>query len=147
MQRHEPEVMLDNHAHSHVEILLPVGRSDLSDADGPGHCQRRLYQCVVGQILHRLSQIDRTGEVFIANLPLPELLSWSMPDRFLSALFTGQVISSIRSVKMLTACISEGGMMIIIHGIQNWFRLPDRNYSSGCADSLLQAGIWGLPPR
>ena len=25
MQRHEPEVMQDNHAHSHVEILLPVG--------------------------------------------------------------------------------------------------------------------------
>ena len=71
-----------------------------------------------GQIPHRLSQIDRTGEVFIANLPLPELLSWSMPDRFLSALFTGQVISSTRN-EDADSLHFRGGMMIIIHVIQN----------------------------
>ena len=98
MQRHEPEVMLDNHAHSHVEILLPVG-CDLTYLTqmGPVIAKDGYISVLWGQIPHRLSQIDRSGEVFIANLPLPELLSWSMPDRFLSALFTGQVISSTRS--------------------------------------------------
>jgi len=95
MQRHEPKVMPDNHAHSHVEILLPVG-CDLTYLTqmGPVTAKDGLISVLWGQIPHRLTQIDRTGELFIANLPLPELLSWSMPDRFLSALFTGQIISS-----------------------------------------------------
>lgn len=97
MQRHEPQVMPDNHSHSHVEILLPVG-CDLTYLTqmGPVVAKDGFINVLWGQIPHRLSQIDRSGEVFIANLPLPELLSWSMPDRFLSALFTGQVISSTR---------------------------------------------------
>ena len=96
MQRHEPEVMTDNHTHGHVEILLPVG-CDLTYLTqlGPIVAQDGLISILWGQLPHRLSRIDRTGELFIANLPLPELLSWSMPDRFLSALFTGQIISSI----------------------------------------------------
>ena len=95
MQRHEPEVMADNHTHGHVEILLPVG-CDLTYLTqlGPIVAKDGLISILWGQLPHRLSRIDRSGELFIANLPLPELLSWSMPDRFLSALFTGQIISS-----------------------------------------------------
>ena len=95
MQRHEPQVMPDNHTHSHVEILLPIG-CDLTYLTqmGPVIAKDGFISVLWGQIPHRLGQIDRSGEVFIANLPLPELLSWSMPDKFLSALFTGQVISS-----------------------------------------------------
>ena len=96
MQCHEPELMPDNHSHSHVEILLPVG-CDLTYLTrmGPITAKDGLISILWGQVPHRLSHIDRAGELYIANLPLPELLSWSMPDRFLSALFTGQVISSI----------------------------------------------------
>ena len=100
MQHHMPKVMLENHSHNHVEILLPVGCDLIYQTQmGPAIAKDRQVSVFWGQIPHRLSQIDRTGELYIANLPLPELLSWSMPDSFLSALFTGQVISSTSIVE------------------------------------------------
>lgn len=122
MQRHRPEPMPHLHTHRHVEVLLPVGcelsyLTQLGPSTAPsGHI------CVLwGQTPHRVitvthdahrtetqhnnAQYDisgqdllghdisgQDGEILIANLPLSELLSWSMPEIFMAQLFTGRLI-------------------------------------------------------
>ena len=69
MQHHMPKVMLENHSHNHVEILLPVGCDLIYQTQmGPAIAKDRQVSVFWGQIPHRLSQIDRTGELYIANL-------------------------------------------------------------------------------
>ena len=83
MQRHKPEVMPDLHSHGHVEILLPVDcqlsyQTQLGLNIAPAN-----HLCVLwGQIPHRVTKVVGDGEIMIANLPLAELLSWSMPEVF-----------------------------------------------------------------
>ena len=95
MQRHKPEVMPDLHSHGHVEILLPVDcrlsyQTQLGLNIAPAN-----HLCVLwGQIPHRLTKVVGDGEIMIANLPLAELLSWSMPEVFLAQLFAGQLVVS-----------------------------------------------------
>ena len=93
MQRHKPEIMPKTHTHDHVEILLPVG-CEISYQTQTELCvapSGRL--CVLwGQVPHRVTAVSGDGEVMIANLPLGELLSWSMPEVFLAPLFAGQLI-------------------------------------------------------
>jgi AraC-like DNA-binding protein len=93
MQRHKPEVMPDLHTHGHVEILLPVDcqlsyQTQLGLNIAPAN-----HLCVLwGQIPHRVTEVLGDGEIMIANLPLAELLSWSMPEVFLAQLFAGQLV-------------------------------------------------------
>ena len=95
MQRHKPEVMPDLHSHGHVEILLPVDcqlsyQTQLGLNIAPAN-----HLCVLwGQIPHRVTKVVGDGEIMIANLPLAELLSWSMPEVFLAQLFAGQLVVS-----------------------------------------------------
>ena len=94
-QRHRPLVMPENHSHGHVEVLMPIGCS-LTYLTQSGHyiAQDGHLSVLWGNIPHRVSEIFGDGEIYIANLPLPELLSWSMPDSFLVALFSGKLITA-----------------------------------------------------
>ncbi|NCF48913.1 MAG: helix-turn-helix domain-containing protein [Bacteroidetes bacterium] len=97
MQRHLPEPMECLHTHGHVEILLPVGChltyvTQLGNSVAPsGH-----ISVLWGQTPHRLITVDHEnhdqGEILIANLPLSEMLSWSMPEIFMAQLFSGRLI-------------------------------------------------------
>jgi AraC family transcriptional regulator, melibiose operon regulatory protein len=95
MQRHVPEVMPAVHTHGHVEILLPINchiayLTQLGLNIAPAN-----HLCVLwGQIPHRVTEIMGDGEVMIANLPLAELLSWSLPEVFLARFFAGQLVVS-----------------------------------------------------
>lgn len=99
MQRHHPEVMLNTHTHSHVEILLPIGceltyETKAGDAIAPdGH-----ISVLWAQIKHKLNHINGDGEIIIANLPMAELLSWGMPDSFLARLFAGELITANKTL-------------------------------------------------
>ena len=144
MQRHEPEVMPDNHAHSHVEILLPVG--DLTyRRRWADHCQRRYISVLWGQIPHRQARLTVQEKCLLPICPCQSCCPGRC-RRFLSALFTGQVISgtqnedadSLHFRRWHDDYHSRDSELV---------QIADRNYNSGCADSLLQAGIWGLPPR
>ena len=95
MQRHRPIIMPETHSHGHIEVLLPVGCSLTY------HTQTGLYQAEAnklsvlwGHIPHRVTKVEGDGEILIANLPLAELLSWSMPETFLSELLTGKLVSA-----------------------------------------------------
>ena len=93
MQRHKPEIMPKTHTHDHVEILLPVG-CEITYQTQTELCVAPAGRlCVLwGQVPHRVTEVIGDGEVMIANLPLGELLSWSMPEVFLAPLFSGQLI-------------------------------------------------------
>ena len=95
MQRHRPEVMPEVHTHGHVEILLPI-ECQLSYQTQLGlNIAPANHLCVLwGQIPHRVTEVFGDGEIIIANLPLAELLSWSMPEIFLAQLFAGQLVVS-----------------------------------------------------
>lgn len=98
MQRHRPVIMPETHSHGHIEVLLPVG------CHLTYHTQTGLYlaksnkmSVLWGHIPHRVTKVDGDGEILIANLPLAELLSWSMPETFLSELLTGKLVSATSS--------------------------------------------------
>lgn len=95
MQRHRPVIMPETHSHGHIEVLLPVGCSLTY------HTQTGLYRAepdklsvLWGHIPHRVTKIEGAGEILIANIPLAELLSWSMPETFLGELLTGKLVSA-----------------------------------------------------
>lgn len=95
MQRHQPEVMMNMHTHSHIEILLPLGceltyETKAGKVIAPDHFISVLW----AQIEHKLVHIEGRGEIIIANLPMSELLSWGMPDGFLARLFAGELITA-----------------------------------------------------
>lgn len=93
MQRHRPLPMRNAHVHGHVEILLPVGCSLTYQTQmGPCYAPDGIISVLWGQIPHRVSDIDGNGEILIANLPLSDLLSWSMPEFFLAELFAGTLV-------------------------------------------------------
>ena len=98
MQRHRPVIMPETHSHGHIEVLLPVG------CHLTYHTQTGLYlaesnkmSVLWGHIPHRVTKVDGDGEILIANLPLAELLSWSMPETFLGELLTGKLVSATSS--------------------------------------------------
>ena len=96
MQQHNPDVMPENHTHGHVEILLPLGCELIYETQA-GACLApdRHISVLWGQMPHRVSRVTGEGQIMIANLPLAELISWSMPETFLSQLFTGQLVTSL----------------------------------------------------
>ena len=95
MQRHRPMLMPAAHVHGHVEILLPVGCTlTYLTQTGEGKALAGRISVLWGQIPHRVSKIEGNGEVLIANLPLSELLSWSMPEIFLARLFAGELVTA-----------------------------------------------------
>lgn len=93
MQRHRPQPMRTAHVHGHVEILLPLGCT-LTYQTQMAHCLAPdgVISVLWGQIPHRVSHIEGDGEILIANLPLSNLLSWSMPEFFLAELFAGTLV-------------------------------------------------------
>ena len=87
--------MQNSHRHGHVEILLPVGcELTYLTQDGTFIAPDRHISVIWGQIPHRVSEIEGNGYIVIANLPLAELLTWSLPETFLSQLFAGQLVTS-----------------------------------------------------
>ena len=98
MQRHRPLVMPETHSHGHVEVLLPVGCNlTYLTQTGPYSAQDGKMSVLWGHIPHRVTEIDGDGEILIANLPLAELLSWSMPEAFLTDLFRGRMVTATHS--------------------------------------------------
>ena len=95
MQHHRPVIMPETHSHGHVEVLLPVG-CDLTYLTQSGRYLAEADKLSVlwGHIPHRVTHINGDGEILIANLPLAELLSWSLPEAFLSALLTGKLVTA-----------------------------------------------------
>ena len=103
MQRHRPAPMPVAHVHGHVEILLPVGCTvTYLTQTGSVRALDGRISVLWGQIPHRVSAIDGDGEILIANLPLSELLSWSMPEVFLARLFAGELVTANSSHSMDT---------------------------------------------
>lgn len=93
MQRHRPTPMRKAHVHGHVEIILPIGcQLTYQTQIGPCVAPDNMISVLWGQIPHRVSHIDGNGEILIANLPLSDLLSWSMPEVFLAELFAGSLV-------------------------------------------------------
>ena len=93
MQRHRPAPMPHAHVHGHVEIILPVGcQLTYQTQMGPYSAPDNMISVLWGQIPHRVSEITGNGEILIANLPLSDLLSWSMPEFFLAELFAGSLV-------------------------------------------------------
>jgi len=93
MQRHKPVVMEKMHTHSHVEVLLPDGcELTYLTQTGTFKTHDQSLHILWGQIPHRVTKVKGDGNIYIANLPLHEILSMQFPESFLSKLFTGQLI-------------------------------------------------------
>ena len=93
MQRHKPVVMEKMHTHSHVEVLLPDGcELTYLTQTGTFKTHDQSLHILWGQIPHRVTKVKGVGNIYIANLPLHEILSMQFPESFLSKLFTGQLI-------------------------------------------------------
>jgi len=93
MQRHKPVVMEKMHTHGHVEVLLPDGcELTYLTQTGTFKTHDQSLHILWGQIPHRVTKVKGDGNIYIANLPLHEILSMQFPESFLSKLFTGQLI-------------------------------------------------------
>ena len=93
MQRHKPVVMEKMHTHGHVEVLLPDGcELTYLTQTGTFKTHDQSLHILWGQIPHRVTKVKGVGNIYIANLPLHEILSMQFPESFLSKLFTGQLI-------------------------------------------------------
>ncbi|MFZ8961479.1 MAG: helix-turn-helix domain-containing protein [Flavobacteriaceae bacterium] len=93
MQRHKPVVMEKMHTHGHVEVLLPDGcELTYLTQTGTFKTHDQSLHILWGQIPHRVTKVKGVGKIYIANLPLHEILSMQFPESFLSKLFTGQLI-------------------------------------------------------
>ena len=93
MQRHKPVVMEKMHTHGHVEVLLPDGcELTYLTQNGIFKTHDQSLHILWGQIPHRVTKVKGVGNIYIANLPLHEILSMQFPESFLSKLFTGQLI-------------------------------------------------------
>ena len=95
MQKHKPVVMNKTHNHNHVEIMLPV-RCAIHFATHAGLAVANDTElCMLwGQLPHRVTEIEGDGLIYIANMPLPEILSLDMPDDVLESLLSGQLVTA-----------------------------------------------------
>lgn len=96
MQKHVPVVMGHTHNHNHVEVILPVGCAVYFDTHaGPAVANDTELCLLWGQLPHRVTQIEGDGYVYVANLPLPEILSLDLPELVTKALVSGELISAL----------------------------------------------------
>lgn len=95
MQKHKPIVMNKTHNHNHVEIMLPV-RCAIHFATHAGQAVANDTElCMLwGQLPHRVTEIEGDGLIYIANMPLQEILSLDMPDDVLESLLSGQLVTA-----------------------------------------------------
>jgi len=95
MQKHQPIVMEEMHTHGHVEVLLP-NNCELTYLTKAGNFKTsdKNLHVLWGQMPHRVTHVSGSGFIYIANLPLYEILEMNFPESFLSKLFTGQLINA-----------------------------------------------------
>lgn len=108
MQKHMPVVMNKTHTHNHVEVMLPV-RCAIHFATHAGQAVANDTElCLLwGQLPHRVTEVEGEGHIYIANLPLQEILTLGMTDEVMEALLSGQLVTA-RSQTMTDALLFEG---------------------------------------
>lgn len=95
MQKHKPLIMEKSHNHNHVEVMLPVGCSlDYATHAGQFRAPDGHLCLLWGQLPHRVIQVNGDGLIYIANLPLQELLALGLPDAVTEPLLTGELIAA-----------------------------------------------------
>lgn len=108
MQKHVPVVMNKTHTHNHVEVILPV-RCAIHYATHAGQAVANDTElCLLwGQLPHRVTEVEGDGHIYIANLPLQEILTLGMTDEAIESLLSGQLVSA-QSQTMTDALLFEG---------------------------------------
>ena len=95
MQKHMPIVMNRTHNHNHVEVMLPVRCAIYFDTHaGPAVANDTELCLLWGQLPHRVTGVEGEGLIYIANLPLQEILSLGMSDEVLESLISGQLVTA-----------------------------------------------------
>ena len=98
MQKHVPVVMSKTHNHNHVEVMLPVRCALYFETHaGPAVASDSELCLLWGQLPHRVTHIEGEGVIYIANLPLQEILALDMADDVTEALVSGQLITALSS--------------------------------------------------
>lgn len=96
MQKHVPIVMQQTHNHNHVEVMLPVNCAVHFETHAGLAIANDSELCLLwGQLPHRVTNIEGDGIIYIANLPLQEILSLEMADHATRALVSGQLIKAL----------------------------------------------------
>ena len=96
MQKHVPVVMNKTHNHNHVEVMLPVRCAVHFETHAGAAVANDSELCLLwGQLPHRVTHVDGEGMIYIANLPLQEILSLDMSDDVTEALVSGQLITAL----------------------------------------------------
>lgn len=108
MQKHMPVVMNKTHTHNHVEVMLPV-RCAIHFATHAGQAVANDTElCLLwGQLPHRVTQVEGNGIIYIANLPLQEILTLGISDQVVESLLSGQLVTA-QSPQMTDAQTFEG---------------------------------------
>ena len=95
MQKHVPVVMQASHKHNHVEVMLPVRCAiHFETHAGPAVAQDTELCLLWGQLPHRVTDIQGDGFIYIANLPLQEILALDMSEDITEALVSGQLVTA-----------------------------------------------------
>ena len=108
MQKHMPVVMHKTHAHNHVEVMLPV-RCAIHFATHAGQAVANDTElCLLwGQLPHRVTAVEGEGHIYIANLPLQEILTLGMADEVVQSLLSGQLVTA-QSQQVTDGLMFEG---------------------------------------
>ena len=95
MQKHVPVVMTRSHNHNHVEVMLPIGCEIFFETHAGAATAKDQDLCLLwGQLPHRVKKVEGEGCIYIANLPLQEILALEMSDDIVEALISGQLIKA-----------------------------------------------------
>ncbi len=95
MQKHRPVPMESMHNHNHVEVIFP-DQCDLDFITHAGTAKARSgHLCLLwGQLPHRVTHCSGQGHVYVANLPLQELLSLGLADEVTGYLLSGHLVTT-----------------------------------------------------
>lgn len=93
MQKHKPLIMDSTHNHNHVEVIFPDGCSLEYHTHVGVKTAPDGHLCLLwGQLPHRVTSIIGEGLVYIANVPLQEILSLGLNEAITEPLLSGQLI-------------------------------------------------------
>ena len=93
MQKHKPLIMDNTHNHNHVEVIFPDGCSLEYHTHVGVKTAPDGHLCLLwGQLPHRVTSIIGEGLVYIANVPLQEILSLGLNEAITEPLLSGQLI-------------------------------------------------------